>query len=38
MHPTSPTARSLDTLIVQLKKKGYKIGSVSMLLDEKRID
>lgn len=38
MHPTSPTARSLNTLIVQLKKKGYKIGSVSMLLDEKRID
>lgn len=38
MHPTSSTARSLDTMIVQLKKKGYKIGSVSMLLDEKRID
>lgn len=38
MHPTSSTARSLDTMVIQLKKKGYKIGSVSMLLDEKRID
>jgi len=38
MHPTSSTARSLDTMIIQLKKKGYKIGSISMLLDEKRID
>ncbi|MFX3624667.1 MAG: polysaccharide deacetylase family protein [Ectobacillus sp.] len=38
MHPTSPTARSLDTLITRLKKDGYKIGTVTELLDEKRID
>lgn len=38
MHPTSPTAQSLDTLIQLLKKGGYKIGTVSELLSEKRID
>ncbi|MCP8969043.1 polysaccharide deacetylase family protein [Ectobacillus ponti] len=38
MHPTSSTAKSLDTLIVQLKEKGYQIGTVSALLDEKRLE
>lgn len=37
MHPTESTAKALDTLINNLKKKGYKIGSLSELLDEKRI-
>ncbi len=38
MHPTEPTSQSLDSLIVQLKQQGYKIGNISSLLDEKRID
>ncbi|UOY94463.1 polysaccharide deacetylase family protein [Ectobacillus sp. JY-23] len=38
MHPTSSTAQSLDTLIMLLKKQGYRLGTVSDLLDEKRID
>ncbi|MFD3445513.1 polysaccharide deacetylase family protein [Microbacteriaceae bacterium 4G12] len=38
MHPTAPTAESLDTLIGKLKKQGYKVGNVSELLDERRID
>ncbi|MEY8347340.1 polysaccharide deacetylase family protein [Bacillus cereus] len=38
MHPTSPTAAALDTMISQLKKQGYKVGNITELLDEKRID
>ncbi len=38
MHPTSPTAEALDTMISQLKKQGYKVGNITELLDEKRID
>ncbi|MBO9128868.1 polysaccharide deacetylase family protein [Bacillus sp. 165] len=38
MHPTSSTAKSLDTLIKNLKKQGYEIGDVSTLLNEKRMD
>ncbi len=38
MHPTEPTSQSLDSLIVQLKKQGYQLGSISTLVDEKRID
>lgn len=38
MHPTSPTAEALNTMILQLKKQGYKVGNITELLDEKRID
>ncbi|MGM7720417.1 polysaccharide deacetylase family protein [Metabacillus sp. Hm71] len=37
MHPTSSTAESLETLILSIKEKGYSFGSVSMLVDEKRL-
>ncbi|WP_191561694.1 polysaccharide deacetylase family protein [Metabacillus idriensis] len=37
MHPTDSTSRSLETLIQSIKQKGYSFGSVSMLLDEKRL-
>ncbi|OLP66393.1 Peptidoglycan-N-acetylmuramic acid deacetylase PdaA precursor [Bacillus pumilus] len=36
MHPTEATAESLDTLITQIKKRGYELGTVSDLLSEKR--
>ncbi|MGG2014489.1 polysaccharide deacetylase family protein [Bacillus sp. S10(2024)] len=38
MHPTSSSAESLDALISKLKEKGYTVGNVSALVDEKRID
>lgn len=38
MHPTSSTTEALDTMIMQLKKQGYKVGNITELLDEKRID
>ncbi|WP_395096754.1 polysaccharide deacetylase family protein [Bacillus amyloliquefaciens] len=37
MHPTDPTAKSLDTLIAKIKEKGYALGSVSDLMDENRL-
>lgn len=37
MHPTEVTARSLETLITEIEKKGLFIGTVSELLSEKRI-
>ncbi|MFT0800795.1 polysaccharide deacetylase family protein [Bacillus swezeyi] len=37
MHPTDPTAKSLDVLIQNLHEKGYQIGTVSQLLNEERL-
>lgn len=37
MHPTSSTSRSLESLIIHLKEKGYSLGTVTELMDEKRI-
>lgn len=37
MHPTDSTAKSLDDLIKGLKEKNLQIGTVSEVLDEKRI-
>ncbi|WP_175638888.1 polysaccharide deacetylase family protein [Metabacillus schmidteae] len=37
MHPTSSTSKSLETLILSIKQKGYSFGSVSMLVDEERL-
>jgi probable sporulation protein (polysaccharide deacetylase family) len=37
MHPTLSTAEALESLIVSIQRKEYEIGSMSALLDEKRI-
>lgn len=38
MHPTKPTAEGLNTIIAEVKEKGYQLGTVSDLMSEKRID
>jgi probable sporulation protein (polysaccharide deacetylase family) len=38
MHPTDSTAKSLDSLIIRIKEKNLKIGHVTNLLSEKRVD
>ena len=37
MHPTKPTAEGLEQMIVEIQKKGYQLGTVSEMMDEKRI-
>ncbi|WP_066288896.1 polysaccharide deacetylase family protein [Bacillus sp. FJAT-29937] len=37
MHPTSPTEKSLDQLIIQLKNRDFQIGTVSDLLSSDRM-
>jgi len=37
MHPTASTAKALEPMILQLKKKNLKISTVSKVLDEERI-
>ncbi|WP_243296447.1 polysaccharide deacetylase family protein [Bacillus litorisediminis] len=37
MHPTASTRDSIETLIIEAKKRGYQIGTVSKLLSEERI-
>ncbi|TCT26721.1 polysaccharide deacetylase family sporulation protein PdaB [Melghiribacillus thermohalophilus] len=36
MHPTEVTSESLDQLVLKIKEKEYKIGTVTKLLSEKR--
>lgn len=38
MHPTESTAKSLDRLITQIKQKDLKIGTVSELMSEERVN
>jgi len=38
MHPTESTAKSLDRLITQIKQKNLKIGTVSELMSEERVE
>ncbi len=38
MHPTKSTAIALPNMIEGIQKKGFKIGTVSDLLSEKRLD
>ena len=38
MHPTKPVAEGLETMITEIKTKGYHLGIVSDLMSEKRID
>jgi peptidoglycan/xylan/chitin deacetylase (PgdA/CDA1 family) len=37
MHPTSSSAAGLEKLIKGIKNKGYDIGTVTELMDEKRL-
>lgn len=37
MHPTDPTAESLEALITKIKDKGYALGTVTELMDETRL-
>ncbi|UAC49422.1 polysaccharide deacetylase family protein [Bacillus aquiflavi] len=37
MHPTEPTAKALNQLIIELKEKDLQIDTVSQLLSEERI-
>ncbi|KGR74232.1 polysaccharide deacetylase family protein [Ureibacillus sinduriensis] len=38
MHPTQPVAEGMDAMITEIKGNGFKLGTVSELLSEKRID
>ena len=38
MHPTKPTAEGMDTMITDIKAKGYKLGTVSELMSEKHVN
>jgi probable sporulation protein (polysaccharide deacetylase family) len=38
MHPTESTAKSLNRLITQIKQKDLKIGTVSELMSEERVN
>ncbi|AZB42985.1 hypothetical protein CEF21_12110 [Bacillus sp. FJAT-42376] len=38
MHPTKSTAESLDQLIAEIKKKNLSLGTVTDLMDEKRLE
>ncbi|MGE8204035.1 polysaccharide deacetylase family protein [Heyndrickxia sp. NPDC080065] len=37
MHPTESTSKALKTLIMEIKRKQLRIGTVSKLMDEERI-
>lgn len=38
MHPTKPVAEGLDEMIKDIKKKGLQLGTVSELMNEKRVE
>ncbi|WP_144509801.1 polysaccharide deacetylase family protein [Bacillus sp. FJAT-22090] len=38
MHPTQPVAEGLDSMIAAIKAKKFKLGTVSDLMSEKRVD
>ncbi|NCU16483.1 polysaccharide deacetylase family protein [Pallidibacillus pasinlerensis] len=37
-HPTESTTKALDTLLTKIKDEGYRLGTVTNLLDEKRMN
>lgn len=37
MHPTKPVAEGLETMIKDIKAKGYQLGTVSNLMSERRV-
>ncbi|QCJ45364.1 hypothetical protein FAY30_24220 [Bacillus sp. S3] len=38
MHPTKPTAEGIGAMITDIKAKGYKLGTVSELMSERRVN
>jgi peptidoglycan-N-acetylglucosamine deacetylase len=38
MHPTRPIAEGMDTMITDIKAKGFQLGTVSDLISEKRVN
>lgn len=38
MHPTKAVFEGLETMIIEIKGKGLRLGTVSDLMSEKRID
>ncbi|QCR32282.1 polysaccharide deacetylase family protein [Lysinibacillus sp. SGAir0095] len=38
MHPTKPVAEGMEDMITNIKSKGYKLGTVTELMSEKRIN
>ncbi|MBO0602682.1 polysaccharide deacetylase family protein [Sporosarcina sp. E16_3] len=38
MHPTKAVFEGLETMIIEIKGNGYRLGTVSDLMSEKRID
>lgn len=38
MHPTKAVFEGLETMIIEIKGKGHRLGTVSDLMSEKRID
>ena len=38
MHPTEPTEKSLEALIRGVEKRGFQLGTVSQVLDSKRVE
>ncbi|WP_270181879.1 polysaccharide deacetylase family protein [Alkalihalobacillus sp. CinArs1] len=37
MHPTEPTEKSLEAMVRGIKDRGYHLGTVSQVLDSKRV-
>lgn len=37
MHPTKPSSEGLDAMIKDIKEKGYRLGTVSEMMDEGRV-
>ena len=37
MHPTESTAKGMESMISGIKEQGFQIGTVSDLMDEKRL-
>ncbi|ARD49624.1 hypothetical protein SporoP33_04145 [Sporosarcina sp. P33] len=38
MHPTKPAAEGMDAMITQITEKGFRLGTVSELMSEKRVN
>ncbi|ARK26183.1 hypothetical protein SporoP37_04950 [Sporosarcina sp. P37] len=38
MHPTQPVAEGMDAMITQITEKGFRLGTVSELMSEKRVN
>ncbi|WP_233202872.1 polysaccharide deacetylase family protein [Sporosarcina sp. P1] len=38
MHPTKPVAEGMEDMITQITEKGFRLGTVSELMNEKRVN